>query len=63
MDCRYIDDCRMFAFIREHHVREDYVTMYCQGPKRDECERYKLRSAGRSVPLDLTPDGGTIEEI
>lgn len=60
MICRYVEDCRMFSYIRESGVREEYTTRYCKGPERAHCVRYQLAQKGGPVPLDLLPDGTTI---
>ena len=62
MTCRYTEDCRMFAYIRESRIREDLLLRYCEGDERESCERLKLKSAGKPVPLDLLPDGSTIDD-
>ena len=62
MTCRYADDCKMFAYIRETHVRESILERYCEGPEQPQCARFKLQVAGKIVPLDLLPDGNAIED-
>ncbi len=60
MTCRYRDDCRMFQYIREQGDRLALTATYCDSYAYTECVRFKLRSQGRPVPLDLLPDGSTI---
>lgn len=61
MECRYKHDCKMFAYIREHRVREEFIAEYCEGPEREACARFQIRAAGGVAPLDLLPDGDTIQ--
>ena len=63
MECRYIDDCAMFPRIRDAETRQHYVVEFCRGPRNIDCERFKIRVQGMPIPVDLLPDGGTIDEL
>ena len=57
-DCQFLDGCPMFKYFRRSAQRA-YVAMYCQGDYA-RCQRRKLRLAGKPVPENLLPFGGTL---
>ncbi len=61
-DCTYLEGCPIFARIESHELRTMWILEYCRGGRYSECARLKLKKQGRTVPLDLLPDGSTVGE-
>jgi hypothetical protein len=61
-DCAYLEGCPVFARIESHELRTMWILEYCKGGESAECARFKLKSQGATVPLDLLPDGSTLED-
>ena len=57
-ECEYKKDCTMFdIFTKEYSEVVSYVSKYCEGPDKEECERYKLKITGKYIPKNLLPNG------
>jgi hypothetical protein len=61
-DCAYLEGCPIFARIESHELRTMWILEYCKGGESPDCARLKLKKQGRTVPIDLLPDGSTIDE-
>ena len=61
-DCAYLEGCPIFARIQSHELRTMWILEYCKGGESSQCERLKVKKQGRTVPIDLLPDGSTIDE-
>ena len=57
-DCPNVEACPIFKYFRSY-AKKAYMRMYCQGDF-ESCERYQLRAAGKPVPANLLPHGGTL---
>lgn len=56
--CNFLKGCTMFARFHRY-ARDAYIDMYCQGDY-ETCQRRRLRLAGKAVPENLLPFGGTL---
>ena len=56
-ECEFLMACPIFQKFSLQSTKNVYVTTYCKGSRLDDCERRKLRRAGREAPLTLLPDG------
>ena len=61
-DCAYLDSCPIFARIESQELQTMWILEYCRGGGSSECARLKLKKQGRTVPLDLLPDGSAVDE-
>ena len=61
--CEYDDICMKDLTIRETPFEQimEGSNKYCFTENRVNCERFKLISAGKTVPEGLLPDGSKIE--
>ena len=61
--CEFAEKCPMYFHIAESDFKE-LLTMtkeYCFSENYENCERYKLRKAGKDVPKELYPNGSIVE--
>lgn len=56
--CEFIEPCPMFKYFN-NSAKKVYAQCYCQG-NYEMCQRRKLRLAGKPVPENLLPHGGTL---
>jgi len=57
MDCPYLDDCPIFAKFSSEGLANIWISGYCKKDGGRNCERKKLRDAGKEVPITLLPNG------
>ena len=62
-DCPYLEACPIFSRFRNESLGEVWIMYFCKGGQADECERRKLKEAGREVPLTLLPNGKHLPEL
>ena len=60
--CPYLDDCPIFRRLGTQGSRDDWIHRYCRGEEPEACERFRGKRSGLPVPVDLLPDGSTIED-
>lgn len=57
--CECIEKCDAYRYFKVYDF-EKFVAVaekYCLSTNNVNCERFKLRKAGKEVPADLSPDG------
>jgi hypothetical protein len=57
VDCEYLDVCPIFEKFKVAGAKNIWIEFFCRGSRRDECERRKLKKAGKAVPPTLLPNG------
>lgn len=62
--CKNIKKCPAFKNFSTEKFKEFIVisNKYCVSENHKECKRYVLKEEGEKVPVDLHPDGHTVEE-
>ena len=55
-DCPHVPTCRMYALLKLAGSLETWQARYCMAGYT-QCARYKLALEGRSVPINLMPNG------
>jgi len=60
--CENIKKCPAYAHFQLGEFEEflKLTKQYCLSENKVNCERYKLKKAGKEVPKDLHPDGSKI---
>ncbi|HEC21290.1 MAG TPA: hypothetical protein ENI95_00065 [Chloroflexi bacterium] len=56
--CQFVEGCPIFKYFRRYAIKV-YLEMYCEG-NYERCRRRQLRLAGKPVPANLLPHGGTL---
>lgn len=60
MSCSHISTCKLFPLISVNSALNVWKTFYCEG-KYKQCARYQASAAGKSVPVNLLPNGKDLE--
>lgn len=60
MACPHSSNCPLYPQFALQSLLSIWKTKFCDS-NHAACERYKLSCAGRSVPLNLLPNGKTLE--
>lgn len=55
--CEFFQQCPIFEKCKMGALSGAFIFLYCEGTKMDECERRILKRTGKSVPLNLLPNG------
>jgi hypothetical protein len=58
--CARLDTCPLFKAFSMKSSLKIWQSYYCEGDW-GKCERWKLASAGTSVPLNLLPNGRKLD--
>lgn len=64
-DCELLEKCGFFKKYRDKdkNITNGFMRLYCQGPKKEECERKKYRKKyGKAPDDDMMPDGNMMEQ-
>lgn len=56
MACPHAKECPLYEQFLMRELARPWVLRYCEG-QYATCERYKLSSQGKPVPLTLLPNG------
>ena len=62
--CQFLDKCAFFRKYKQHlgGAYHGFVSMYCRGPKLEECKRRQFRLEKGVPPSDeMLPNGKTFE--
>lgn len=59
MACPNMDSCALYTQFLAESLAKPWISAYCT-TKFDRCERYKLSTEGKPVPLTLLPNGMTL---
>lgn len=61
--CEYAEKCSIYFFVGTFDFGEliAEAKKYCFSKNYENCERYKLRKAGKEPPKELYPDGSIVE--
>jgi hypothetical protein len=59
-DCPNVSGCEMYSLFRLAGTLATWKINYCNADY-ERCERYKLSSLGRSVPINLMPNGSLLQ--
>jgi hypothetical protein len=54
--CTHVSGCSLFAMFRLESSGEVWKTLYCDGSFK-RCARFKAATEGRSIPINLLPNG------
>ena len=60
-ECPYINTCPIYEKIASGVLEEIYMRQYCKNDYKS-CKRYQARSAGKTCPDHMMPDGTGIPE-
>lgn len=60
-ECEFTAMCPLFAKFELEGLSNFWIAFYCKGDRKEECERRKLRKAGKEVPITLLPNGTHLE--
>jgi hypothetical protein len=61
--CELIEKCKFFNSLQVDAVRRGWSLWFCKNPaKFGQCERKKLRLAGKIPQNDMTPTGRFLHE-
>ncbi|HSM92366.1 MAG TPA: hypothetical protein VLT47_05710 [Anaeromyxobacteraceae bacterium] len=60
MSCPRIDSCPLFKQFQMKAALRVWQGYYCEGDQT-RCERWKLVSANKPVPMNLLPNGRTLD--
>lgn len=60
--CENINKCPAYAYFQVGEFEEflKLTKQYCLSENKVNCERYKIKNAGKEVPKDLHPNGSKI---
>lgn len=56
-ECEFTPKCPVFEKCQTGVIKAVFSIKYCKGFQLDECERRKLKKAGKEVPPNLLPNG------
>jgi hypothetical protein len=59
MACSHTSTCPLFPLISVNSALKVWKTFYCEG-KYNNCARYNLSKSGQSVPVNLLPNGKSL---
>ena len=59
MACSHTSTCPLFPLISVNSALKVWKTFYCEG-KYNNCARYNLSKTGQSVPVNLLPNGKSL---
>lgn len=62
MECPNMETCPIYNKFRTEALKNIYIRLYCLG-KCDNCKRKQLKDAGKTVPLELLPDGKDLSQL
>jgi len=62
MDCPNTAGCPIYAKFKTEALKNIYIRMYCTS-KFDKCKRKQIKDRGEKVPLDLLPDGKSLDAL
>ena len=62
-ECEFIEKCPVFEKCKTGVIKGVFGTRYCKGQELENCERRKLKKAGKEVPLTLLPNGEHLESL
>jgi hypothetical protein len=62
-DCANLQNCPIFNRFKLEGLKNFWIRIYCKGARQEECERKKLKSEGKEVPINLLPNGEQIKSI
>lgn len=62
-ECEFIAKCPVFEKCKTGVIKGVFGRLYCQGTKLEDCERRKLKKAGKEVPVTLLPNGEHMESL
>lgn len=57
MSCEFLEKCPIFERTKKGILDKVFITLYCEGPQLEKCERRILKKNGKDVPLVLLPTG------
>lgn len=55
-ECPNLEKCPMFKYFQTDFLKKTFISIYCRD-RFSDCERKKLKDAGKVVPENLLPDG------
>ena len=61
-ECEFIAKCPVFEKCKTGIIKAAFGTKYCKGNQMENCERRKLKYAGKEVPPSLLPNGETLSD-
>ncbi len=60
-DCKYLAKCAVWKRFNSV-IKEVWIKNYCMGDKQARCARKLMGESGKKVPVNLLPNGTTLEE-
>jgi hypothetical protein len=55
--CDFLDVCPIFDQFKTEGMKNMWKSLYCQGSKKEQCARRRLKMQGKEVPVSLLPSG------
>lgn len=62
MDCPNRERCPIYDKFKTEALKNIYIKMFCLG-KYDNCKRKQIKDNGGQVPIDLLPDGKSLQDL
>lgn len=62
-ECEFIAKCPIFEKCQTGVIKGVFGIKYCKGSSLEDCERRKLKKAGKDVPPSLLPNGEHLGSI
>ena len=59
MECKHIESCSLFPKLKK--LGEIWQMYYCKCENFINCERFKLSTENKEVPVNLLPNGKLLE--
>ena len=59
--CSHVNSCEMYSLLKLSGSLKIWQSRYCMSAGHTECSRYKLSVTGRPVPINLMPNGATLQ--
>ncbi len=62
VECKHLQHCPIFARFKNDGGKAVWLELYCRSNFED-CERFKIRSAGGDPPVTMLPNGSHVAHL